>query len=95
MENEPDLAIEWRYGDDDFPIRDLLKKHGRRTPVILALNRGGPLPDDPRAIGCVGYWKLSDLRGLIGLFYNVLPQEKKHILAKLCSVAGIELEAVN
>jgi len=70
LENEPDLAIEWRYGDDDFPIRDLLRKHGRRTPVILALNRGCPLPDDPRAIGCVGYWKLSDLRGLICLFYN-------------------------
>ena len=92
---EPDLAIEWQHGPNDFPIRGLLRKHGRRTPVILALNWGGPLPDDPREIGCAGYWKPSDLRELMGLFYDALPQEKKHILARLCAVAGVELKPVN
>lgn len=96
MENEPDLAIEWRYGDDDFPIRDLLRKHGRQTSVILALNWGGPLPDDPREIGCVGYANVPfKIEELTGLFYKVLPDRKKHILAKLWPVAGLELKAVN
>jgi hypothetical protein len=95
MENMPDLAIEWRHGDDDFPIRDLLRKHGRQTPVILALNWGGPLPDDPREIDCAGYWKMSDLRQLMSLFYDVLPQEKRHILARLCAAAGVGLKPVN
>lgn len=38
LDNEPDLAIEWQHGVLDYPIRDLLRKHGRQTPVVLALN---------------------------------------------------------
>jgi len=85
IEKEPDLAIEWQHGDDDFPIRDLLRKHGRRTPVILALNwRRDSLPDDPKEVGCAGYLDVPfRCREVMGMFYKVLPASKKHSLVKL------------
>ncbi len=93
MENEPDLAIEWRHGDHDFPIRDLLRKHGRRTPIILALNWGGPLPDDPTKIGCAGYLDVPcKLREALSLFYKVLPASKKRGLMKIIEELGFSSE---
>ncbi|MEE8300717.1 MAG: hypothetical protein V3R28_05395 [Desulfatiglandales bacterium] len=86
--NEPDLAIEWRNGDDDFPIRDLLRKHRRRTSVILALNwLRDPPPDDPTEIGFVGYLDAHfPFRELISLCYKVLPASKRHGLMKMSMV---------
>ena len=53
---EPDLAIEWQHGRDDFPVRDLLQKYGRKTPVMCALNWNRlPPADDPEDVGCVGH----------------------------------------
>lgn len=85
MEKEPDLAIEWRPGDDDFPIRDLLRKHGRRTPVILALNwHRDSLPDDPKEVGCAAYIDIPfRCQQVMSLFHKVLPVSKKHSLVKL------------
>lgn len=81
MEKEPDLAIEWRHGEDDFPIRDLLRKHRRRTPVFLAMNWGSPLPDDPEEIGCTGYIDVPfKMMELMDLFYKALPERKRHLL---------------
>jgi len=97
MENEPDLAMEWQRGPYDFPIRDLLTKYGRRTPVILLLNWNGSLPEgveDVKEVGCAGYANPFKMDEIIGQFLNVLPQEKRHILATLCAVAGVELKAV-
>lgn len=84
-DNEPDLAIEWRHGDEDFPIRDLLRKHGRQTSVILALNwLRDPPPDDPAEIGFVGYLDVHfPLRELLSLCYKVLPASKRHGLLKM------------
>jgi len=84
-DNEPDLAIEWQHGNDDFPIRDLLRKHGRQAPVILAINwNRDPLPDDSTEIGCVGYLDVPfQLRKLMSLCYKVLPASKKHKLMKM------------
>ena len=78
-ENEPDIAIEWQYGPNDYPIRDMLRKYGRRTPVILALNWNNLLPhDDPREIGYAGYCDVPfNLDELMSLFYKVLPDRKK------------------
>ncbi len=86
--NEPDLAIEWRNGDEDFPIRDLLRKHGRRTFVILALNwLRDPPPDDPTEIGFVGYLDAHfPFRELMSLCYKVLPASKRHGLMKMSMV---------
>ncbi len=38
QENNPALALERQHGEDDFPIRDLLQKYDKETPVILILN---------------------------------------------------------
>lgn len=92
MENEPDLAIEWQHGPDDFPIRDLLRRYGRWTPVILALNWNGSLPDDTKEIGCVGCVNVPwNLRELMDLFYKALPDRKKRVLRKY-PAARVELK---
>ena len=91
--NEPDLAIEWRYGDHDFPIRDLLRKHGRRTPIFLSLNYGGPLPDDSTEIGCAGYLDVPyKFRQALSLFYKILPASKKRGLMKIMEKLGFSSE---
>lgn len=84
MDNDPDLAIEWRWGINDFPIRDLLKKYGRSTPVLLARNLRTPLPNDPHEIGCAGYLNVPFKLGeMLSGFYKALPDRKKPLLLKL------------
>jgi hypothetical protein len=78
MNNNPDLAIEWQWGPDDFPIRDLLRKYGRKTPVVLALNRNVTLPGALSKIGCAGCLNVPfKLTKMFSVFYKVLPEKKK------------------
>src|SRR5665811_188471 len=85
-----------RHGEDDFPIRDLLRKHRRQTPVFLALNWGGPLPDDPEEIGCTGYidcpFKMMEL---MDLFYKALPERKRALMKKMCDSLYTDLPKLN
>jgi hypothetical protein len=55
MDTEPDLAIEWQWREDDFPIRDLLRKHRRKTPIVLSLNWNNTLPDNFNELGYAAY----------------------------------------
>ena len=81
MANTPDLALEWQHERFDFPIRDLLKKHQRSTPVILALNWNGSLPNDTKDIGYGGYISIPfKIKELKAVFYNALPDEKRPLL---------------
>jgi len=48
-----DLAIEWQHGEEDHPIRDLLKKYGRDTSVLLALNWNLRAPVNLKELGYV------------------------------------------
>lgn len=48
---EIDLAIEWQYRDWDFPVRDLLRKLRKNTPMFLCLNWRVNPASDIRAIG--------------------------------------------
>ena len=91
IDNEPDLAIEWQHGSDDFPIRDLLRKHGRKTPVILLLNWNGSMPGDLKNIDCAGFSEPSDIRGIIAQFFKALPHKKKGLLIQMCDSVGIDL----
>ncbi|MBN2561442.1 MAG: hypothetical protein JXQ75_10990 [Phycisphaerae bacterium] len=50
-----DVAIEWQHGPRDFPVRDLIRKHGKRVPVLLSLNFNGQLPPDFDQLGYAGY----------------------------------------
>jgi len=78
MNNNPDLAIEWQWGPDDFPIRDLLRKYGRKTPVVLALNWHRTLPGALSKIGCAGCLNFPfRLPRMLSVFYKVLPEKKK------------------
>jgi len=89
LENEPDLAIEWQWGEDDFPIRDLLRKYGRSTPVILALNWSGQLPNEPGEIGYDGYLDVPfKIKEMLNVFYRALPEKNKHAF-----VDGLRIEA--
>jgi len=49
-----DLAIEWQHGDEDFPIRDVLKAFGRNTSVFLALNWNNKAPANLEELGYAG-----------------------------------------
>ena len=85
IEHEPDLAIEWQWGPNDFPKRDLLRKDRRKTPVFLARNWGDPLalPDDPNDIDCAGYLPVPfNLKEITGQFCRVLPDRKKSLFKK-------------
>jgi len=79
-ENEPDLAIEWQWCDNDFPIRDLLKKYGRNTPVILALNWNGSIQDNPNKIGFAACLNTPfRIREMLRVFSQVLPEKRNHL----------------
>lgn len=97
MENEPDLAIEWQHGPDDFPIRDLLKKHGRETPVILLLNWSPQLhADDFEELGYAGCVNVPYKLGkLMRLFHRHLTDGKKSVLERMCDWADVELDISN
>ena len=83
MENTPDLALEWQHERFDFPIRDLLKKYERSTPVILLLNWNGSLPNDINGKGYAGYANPSNLPEILEQFYIALPDEKKPLLTNM------------
>ncbi len=78
MDNDPDLAIDWQWGLFDFPILNLLKKYGKKTPVFLARNWNGTLPDNLFEIGYAGYLNVPfKLREMFSVFYKVLPDKRK------------------
>ena len=69
-QGEPDLAIEWQAGPQDFPVRDLLRKYGRNIPVFCALNwNNRPPAQNPEEVGCAGYllvpFELEELFALV------------------------------
>jgi len=78
MDNDPDLAIDWQWGPDDFPILNLLRKYGKKTPVFLARNWNGKIPDNLYEIGYAGYLNVPfKIREMLSVFYNVLPDKRK------------------
>ena len=83
MENTPDLALEWQHERFDFPIRDLLKKYERPTPVILLLNWNGSLPNDTKCRGYAGYANPSNLPQILEQLYKALPDGKKPLLTNM------------
>lgn len=93
---EPDLAIEWQHGPHDFPIRDLLRKHGRKTPIVLLLNWNNSLPNNFEKLGYVGYAHIPrPLVELMNIFYRVLSDRKKPIVEKMCDLLDIQLDKSN
>jgi hypothetical protein len=88
MENTPDLALEWQRERFDFPIRDLLRKYEKSTPVILLLNWNGSLPNDTKGIGYAGCANPSNLPEILEQLHKALPDEKKALLTKLRDSVG-------
>ena len=78
--HQPDLALEWQRGPDDFPIHDLLKKYNRQTPVFLMLNWNRQLPADPKLIDYAGYLPVPlNMNDFISQFYAALPGGKRKV----------------
>lgn len=73
-----DLAIEWQHGPKDYPIRDLLKKHKKSTPIFLSLNWNGKVPLDFPSLGYQDFlnvpWKIKELKSKL---HKALPKNKK------------------
>jgi CheY-like chemotaxis protein len=81
---QPDLALEWQRGPDDFPIHDLLKKYDRQTPVFLILNWNGRLPTDLQKIDYAGYLPLPlKPEEFISQFYTALPGGKRKVFENM------------
>ena len=80
----PDLALEWQHGPDDFQIRDVLMKCKKEVPVFLCLNWNNKVPPDFPRLGYHDYlsvpWELDDL---MGKFHEALPESRKPILKDL------------
>lgn len=72
-----DLAIEWQHGTEDYPIRDLLKKHNKSVPIFLSLNWNGSVPPDFLSLGYHDYlnvpWHIAELTDK---FYRALQTAK-------------------
>ena len=85
----PDLALEWQHGVDDFPIRDILRKCGKEVPIFLSLNWNGKIPSDFLNLGYRDYlpvpWEFDEL---FGKFYEALPESKRPMLMALWKRAG-------
>jgi len=83
-----DLAIEWQHGPDDYTVRDLIRKcekeKEKEIPILFVCNWNGRLPHNFSELGYQDFitvpWSLD---GLMGKFYEVLPQEKKPTLKDL------------
>ena len=79
-----DIALEWQHGREDYPIRDLLRKHNKRVPILLFLNWDGQFPPNFSSLGYDGYLDLSwGVGDLISRFYKVLPESKRPIMRVL------------
>lgn len=37
-ENKIDIALEWQWGENDFPVRDMLRQIGKQVPLIMSRN---------------------------------------------------------
>jgi CheY-like chemotaxis protein len=83
-QHQPDLALEWQRGPDDFPIHDMLKKYNRQTPVFLILNWNGRLPTNLQTIDYAGYLPLPlNLQEIISQFYTALPGNKRKVFENM------------
>jgi CheY-like chemotaxis protein len=82
--HQPDLALEWQRGPDDFPIHDMLKKYNRQAPVFLILNWNGRLPTDLQKIDYAGYLPIPlNWQEIIGQFYTALPGSKRKVFENM------------
>ena len=80
-EFDPDLALEWQHGPQDYLIRDMIRKCKKEIPVFLTLNWNGRLPPNFSTLGYRDYvscpWTID---GMMSKFYGVLPESKKPML---------------
>lgn len=81
--SEIDLAIEWQHGEQDFPIRNLIRRLNKNTPVFLALNWNGNKPANIEALGYKDSltvpFKANEIREK---FYAVLSPKKQSTLER-------------
>jgi hypothetical protein len=76
-----DIALEWQHGREDYPIRDLLRKHNRRVPILLCLNWDGQFPPNFLSQGYQDYLDVPFTTDeLMRKFYRVLPESRRPIL---------------
>jgi hypothetical protein len=83
-EFNPDLALEWQHGPEDYPIRDMLRQCKKEVPVFLTLNWNGRVPPN---FSTLGYWDYIsvpwEIDGVMSKFYSVLSESKKPMLKDL------------
>jgi hypothetical protein len=76
-----DLALEWQHGPEDYPIRDLLRRHQKDASVFLCLNWNSRIPRNFQELGYTGYlyvpFNIDEMRRK---FYDALPVNKRGLL---------------
>ena len=82
--NHVDIAIEWQHGEDDYPVRDLLKKIQKDVRVFLALNWSGKLPVGFDALGYAGSLTVPFTDSeMAPKFFKALPRKRKKLIRKM------------
>lgn len=82
-ESNADAAIELQHGEE-FPVRDLLRKYKKLTPVLIAKNYGGSLPENPNELGFAGYLSYPfSIKDLISELIKILPKDKKRMIKNI------------
>lgn len=83
ISNNIDLAIEWQHGEQDYPLRDMLKRIGKVVPIYLSLNWNGKPLTNVQELGYVDFiqtpWTIEELRQT---FIKMLTPQKQLIFKK-------------
>jgi hypothetical protein len=90
---EFDVTLEWQRRADDFTVRDMLRAHGRKVPIILMLNWNRRVPDNFEDLDYAGFvdlfFKIEDFLETICI---VLPEGEKKFEARRIRDAYLDSE---
>jgi CheY-like chemotaxis protein len=85
--NDVDIAIEWQWAEQDFPIRDMLRRLSKNAPVFLALNWNGKTAKNFSDLGYAGTLQVPfDEDELRQKFFQVLSPIKMAIFRKTIQI---------
>jgi hypothetical protein len=78
-----DIAIEWQHSENDFPVRDFLRKEGKNVPVFLCDNLGKLIPTNASEAGYMDTLIVPfQAKEIKEKFFRVLPRIKRAIFEK-------------
>ena len=84
ISNPIDFAIEWQWGENDYPIREMLTDIHKNTPIFLSLNWNRKLPINFQELGYAGFLEVPyTIMEIRTKFLKTLSPAKQLILMQM------------